>query len=199
MSIIKERSKRFAANSIFPSFFLGWFGLGLAQAWAAQMGGSWRVHAVLGIPGIVLSAVAFYRARLHGLAGVADLTFGIRDFAWYALLFGTGIVIALSTGSALLLGIAAALTYMVPWAKIPVCRTRFIASAITVLAGAMVWLSLYGKPAYPLHYALAAWIVLIPPMMMLLFVIVSLPAGYRMRESTQVKRPESDTHLPFPQ
>lgn len=182
MSIIGERTRRFAANSIYPSFFLGLFGLGLSQAWAAQVGGSWRFHAALGIPGLALSGLAFHRARLHWRAGAAGSPGLAHDFAWCLLLFGIGVLIALSTGRTLLLGIAAPLMYLVPWIKIPVCRTRFIASSIGMLAGALTWLVLYGKPVYPLHYALAAWIALFSPTMMLLLVMGSLPAGYRVRE-----------------
>jgi hypothetical protein len=198
MPIIDEKTRRIAANSIFPSLFLGAFGLVLTQAWAAQMSGSWQLHAILGIPGIALLGLTFYRARLHWAAGIAEmpertggrrLPVSTRDFVWYFLLFGTGIVIALSAASAFLLGIVASLMYLVPWAKIPVCRTRFIASSIIMLAGAVAWLALYGKPAHPLHYVVAAWMVLIPPMMMQFFVLVSLPEGYRMREPAQVKNP----------
>lgn len=197
MSIIDERTQRIAANSIFPSFFLGWFCVGLTQAWAAQIGGSWHLHTVLGIPGVALSGLAFYRARLHWAASIADLPrltegrrllVSRRDFAWYLLLFGTGIAIAIFAGSILLLGIVASLTYLVPWAKIPVCRIHFTPSAMIMLAGASVWFALHGKLAHPLQYACAAWIVLIPAMLMMFLVIASLPASYRMRESVLFNR-----------
>jgi hypothetical protein len=198
MSMIDDKTKRFAANSIFPSLFLAAFGLVLAQAWVAQMSGSWRLRAILAIPGITLSGLAFYRARLHWSARIAErpermgdrrLSFNTRDVVGYLSLFGVGIVIALCAGSVLLLGIVVLLMYLVPWARIPVCRTRFIASSIITLAGAITWLVLYGKPVHPLHYVVAAWLVLIPPMMMLFLAMVSLPYGYRMREPARDANP----------
>jgi len=72
------------------------------------------------------------------------------------MLFGAGILVALSTTSALLITVAALLAYLVPWVNIPVCRSHFIASLIVMLAGAIASLALYGKPAYPLHYLIAA-------------------------------------------
>jgi hypothetical protein len=102
------------------------------------------------------------------------------------LLFGAGLVTAILVGSALLLGLVASLMYLVPWAKIPVCRSRFIGSIIIMLAGAIAGLSFDGTPAHPLHYVVAAWTALIFPMCMLLIVLVALPHHYRVRTAAHV-------------
>lgn len=186
--MIDEKTRRFAANSIFPSFFLAAFGFVLGQVWAAQVSGSWWLHAVLGIPGMTASGLAFYRARLHWSAGIARsgdrrLRFNAQDFAWYVVLFSAGIIVALCSGSVFLLGIVAALMYLVPWEKIRVCRTRFSVSSFIALAGAIAWLARNGQSMRSLHYVVAAWLVLIPPMVMLFVVILSLPDQYRVRGS----------------
>jgi hypothetical protein len=203
MPMTGEKTRRFAANSIFPSLFLAAFGWVLVQAWVVQTGGPWWLHAVFGIPGLTLSGLVLRRARLHWSAGIVDkgerrLSFNSPDFVWYLLLFGTGIVIALFASSALLLGFVTAMTYLVPWAKIPVCRARFIVSSIITLAGAIALLALYGKPAYPFHYLVAAWTVSSAPMLMFVLVLFSLPTGYRMREPAPVQNPGMDTHVPAP-
>jgi hypothetical protein len=196
MSMIDEKTRRFTASSLFPSLFLGAFGLVIAQAGVARMSGSWLQHALIGVPGIALTGHAIYRARLHWSTGAAalpwqeggrGLSLTTRDFAWFVLLFATGIVVAFSARSILLLGIIASLIYMVPWTRVPVCRTRFIASSLITLAGAIAWLVLYGIPIPARFYLGAAWMVSIPPVFMMFMVLVSLPYEYRVRESAQVE------------
>jgi hypothetical protein len=191
MSAISERIRWFAANGLFPSLFLGVFGVFLAHVWGVRMGGSWQLHALLGIPGSALSVLVLYRARLHWSVGTVGMVEGTSErrrsfhtaaFPWYLLLFAAGVLVALSTISAVLLGLAALLTYAVPWAKIPVCRSRFIVSSIVMLAGAIGSLAVYGKPVHPLHYLIAAWVVSFMSMIMLVAVLFSLPYGYRVRE-----------------
>jgi hypothetical protein len=65
MTIGNERDKRFLANSIFPSFFYAALALVLGQVGAAQMHGSWSLRVFLGAPGLALSGLALFRARLH--------------------------------------------------------------------------------------------------------------------------------------
>jgi hypothetical protein len=206
--MIDEKTRRFAANSIFPSFIFAAFGLVLVQVGLAKMSGSWQLHAIAGLPGLTLSGLALYRSRLHWSADIIPMRAGVerkrlssrfRDLAWYLLLFGTGVAAGLAARSAFLFGIAASLMYLVQWTKISVCRTRFIVSAIITLAGAFAWLALYGKPIYGLYYVVAAWMVLIPSMFMTLLVLVSLPHGYRVGESGQVESPVLDTHQPVPE
>lgn len=208
MSMMDEKTKRFAANTIFPSLIFGALGLILAQVGVAQMGGSWPSHVILGIPGVALSGLALYRARLHWSAGAAGmpgqargrrLPFDIRDLAWYLLLFGTGIVVAGASGSVVLLGIVASLMYLTPWTRIPICRNRFVTSSIVTLAGAIACLAFYGKSVSPLHYLLAAWMSMVPAMMTSFLVVAWLPYGYRVSESAQARDPSLDTDLPLPQ
>lgn len=187
-----EKTRRFAANSLFVSLFLAVFGLALAQAGVAKMSGSLLAHVLFGLPGIALSGLAFYRARLHwparialapGGSGDGRPPSGVRDLACYLLLFGTGIAVASLAEGVILLGIVAWLMYFVPWVKLPVCRKRFVPSSIVTVAGALAWLALYGKPVPPLDYVVAASIVSMPALTMQLLVLVSLPGGYRVRES----------------
>ena len=112
MSVISERTRWFAANGLFPSLFLGVFGV--AEGTSERRG-----------------------------------SFDTAAFPWYLLLFAAGVLVALSTISAVLLGLVALLTYAVPWAKIPVCRARFIVSSIVMLAGAIGSLAVHGKPVHP--------------------------------------------------
>lgn len=177
-----EKTRSFAANSIFPSLFLGALACVLAEAWVAQLGGSWQAHLVFGMPGMSLSALACNRARVHWSAGTRRPPVGVRDFAWCLCLFATGILVALCVASVFLLGIVAVLIYLVPWAKVPVCRTRFVASSMVTLAGALACLALYGKALYGLHYAVAAWVVSTPSMLMMFLVLAALPASYRLGE-----------------
>jgi hypothetical protein len=207
MSTMNEKTKRFAANSIFVSLIFGVLGLILAQAGVARMSGSWPTHVILGIPGLTLTGLALYRARLHWSAGITGmpaqagrrrLLFDIRDLAWYLLLFGIGIVIAQSASSALLFSIVASLMYLVPWARIPVCRNSFITSSTITLGGAIAYIALYGKSVSPMHYLLGAWMITVPVMMMSFLVVVSLPHGYRVREAAQANNPTLEMDLPLP-
>jgi uncharacterized membrane protein len=114
------------------------------------------------------------------------------------LLFGTGIVVAGSASSVVLLSIVASLSYLVPWARIPVCRNRFVASSSVTLAGAIACLVFYGKSVAPLHYLVAAWMFTVASMMMTFLVVASLPYGYRVRESAQATDASLDADLPLP-
>jgi hypothetical protein len=208
MLIISDKTRWFAANGIFPSLFLGVLGLFLGQAWGAQVGGSWQLHALVGVPGLALSVLVFYRARIHWSAGIVDMRERERerrpslitgDLLWYVMLFGGGIVIALSAMSPLLITPVALLTYLVPWTKIPVCRTHFVISLTIMLAGAITFLAFSGKPAHPLQYLIAEWMVSFISMVMLFAVLFSLPYGYRVRELAQVENPSIDKEPAIPQ
>ncbi|MGZ5199309.1 MAG: hypothetical protein ACXWC4_06005 [Telluria sp.] len=202
MFLMDEKTRRFAANGLFPSSVYGGVGLLLAQIWAAQMHGSWQVHVFLAIPGLALTGLAVYRARLHwsaGRAGFPPLT--IRSLLWYSLLFGFGVGtgVLVSAGSVLLLGLVAALSYVLPWAKIPVCRDGFVVSSVITLVGALAWIAIYSRPGHPLHYIVAAWMVFIPAMFMQSLVLVSLDPGYRIPEMGQIATPSLDVQVPLPQ
>jgi len=194
-----EKTRRFAANSLFPTFFYGALGLVLAQIGAAQMHGSWRLHVFLGIPGIALSGLALFRARLHWTAASAGMpSLRPRALGWYLLLLATGafIGVLVSAGSVLLLGTAAALTYLIPWSKIPVCRAQFVVSSVTTLAGAVAWTVIYGRPAHSLYLMVAASMLYVAPMFMHILVLASLDRGYRIDEPPLTDKPDLDMHVP---
>lgn len=201
MAIIDEKTRRFAANSMFPSFFYAVLGLVLSQVGAVQLRGSWALHVLLGLPGLVLSGLALFRARLHWAATDADSpSLCAQGLVWYLLLLAAGVCIGIlfSAGSALLLGIVAALTYLVPWTKIPVCRTRFGVSSVTLLAGAIACMAIYGRSLPPLHLMVTAWMLFIPPMITQLLVMASLDRGYRIGEPRFTDKPHLDVHAPSP-
>jgi hypothetical protein len=125
MSIIDEKTRRFAANSIFPSFCYAVLGLVFSQKSAAQLHGGCGLHVFLGVPGFTLAGLALFRARLHWQAVSAGTpSLRPRALGWYLLLLAAGASVGalISSGSVLLVGTVAALSYLLPWARIPVCR-----------------------------------------------------------------------------
>jgi len=202
MSIIDEQTRRIAANSIFPSFVYAALGLMLGQLGASQINGSWGLHVFLGIPGLGLSGLVLFRARLHWPAGSADIT-ALPARAWgsYLLLLVAGICTGalVVAGSVMLIGVVPALTYFLPWMKIPVCRGRFVMASVAVLAGAVAWVLIHGGSAQPVYFMIAAWMLYLPPMFMHLLVLVSLDRGYRTNEPGSTGKPERDEHVPLPQ
>jgi hypothetical protein len=198
VSIIDEKTRRFAANSIFPTFFYTAFGLVLAQVGAAQMHGSWRLHAFLAVPGLVLSGLALFRARLHWPAASADMpALRAPALGWYLLLLVAGACTGalVSAGSVMLLGVVAVLTYLLPWMKIPVCRGQFVMASVAVLAGAVAWVVINGRPAQSLYLMTAAWVLYFPPMFMHFLVLVSLDRGYRTHEPRLKGKSGLDEHV----
>lgn len=203
MSIIDEKTRRCAANSIFPSFFYAIFGLVLAQVGAAQVHGSWGLHVFLGVPGLTLSGLALFRARRHWPATAAMPSLRAHVFGWLLLLMvGAVIGVLACAGSVLLLSIVAALTYVVPWSKIPVCRARFVPSSMAFLAGAVASVALVvlgGRAIDPIHTMIAAWMLFAPPMSFHILILVSLDADYRIHAPRLADKPEVDMRAPFPQ
>lgn len=192
MQISDEKSRQFAANSLFPTFFYGALGLVLAQIGAAQMHGSWRLHVFLGIPGIALSGLALFRARLHWSAARAGMpSLHPHALGWYLLLLATGafIGVMVSAGSLLLLGVVAALTYLLPWTKIPVCRAQFGVSSVTTLAGAVAWIVIDSRATHSVYLMIAASMLYIAPMFMHFLVLASLDRGYRLWEPGLADKP----------
>jgi hypothetical protein len=202
MSISDDKTRRFAANSIFPSFFYAALGLVLGQAGASQMHGTWSLHVILGVPGLALSGLVLFRARLHWSAVSAGMpSLRARALGWYLLLFVAGACTGalVCAGSVMLLGMAAASTYLLPWTKIPVCRARFVMSSAAILAGAVTWVVIYSRPAQSLYFMIAAWMLYFAAMVMHLLVLVSLDRGYRTDEPRLTGKPELDEHVPLPQ
>jgi hypothetical protein len=182
---VDEKTKRFAVNSIFPSLLYAILGLVFAQLGTAQMQGSWGLHVFVGVPGLTLSGLALYRARLHWPApGTGMSSPGPRALGWYLLLLaaGAGIGVLASAGSVLLLAMVAALTYLLPWTRIPVCHARFAMSLVAILAGAVAGVVAFGIPVHPLYLMIAAWMLFIPPMFMHFLVMASLDSRYRINE-----------------
>jgi hypothetical protein len=196
-----ESTKRFAANSLFPSFLYAALGLVLGQAGAAQVHGSWGLHVFLGLPGLALSGLALFRARLHWPAAGADTRpLQARVLGWYLLLLTAGacIGVLVSIGSVMFLGIAAALTYLVPWTKIPACRAGFVVSSVVTLAGAIACAVIYGRPVHPLYFMVFVWMLYTPPMFMQFLVMASLDQGYRIHAPHVTNTPDLDAHVPLP-
>ena len=160
MAIIDERTRRCAANSMFPSFFYAMLGLVLGQAGAAQVQGSWGLHIFMGLPGLVLSGLALCRARRHWPVAADMPALRASVSGWSLLLLaGAGIGVLACAGSILLLSMVAALTYLIPWSRVPVCRARFILSAMVVLAGALAAAALVvlsTRAVDPMHTMIAA-------------------------------------------
>lgn len=199
MPIIDEKTRRFAANGIFPSFSFAVLGLVLAEVGVTQLHGRWGVHAFLGILGFGFSSLVLFRARLHWPAvSAATPVHTAHALGWYFLLFVVGAAIGflVSAGSVLLLGGAAASMYLLPWTTIPVCRARFVVSSLVMLAGTVAWGLIYGKSVQSLYLMVAAWILYLPSMLMHVLVLVSLDRGYRLRESGSTGRPDLDLPLP---
>lgn len=201
MPIGNERDKRFLANSIFPSFFYAMLALVLGQVGAAQMHGSWSLRIFLGAPGLVLSGLALFRARLHWPAVNAAMPLSnVRALGCYLVLLAAGVSIGVlvSQGSVLLLGTVAALTYLLPWSRLPVCRERFVVSSLVVLAGAVAWGVTRGRPD-GLYFMIAAWILCIAPMCMHFLLLASLDRGYRVQESSVTAKSGLDAQVPLPE
>jgi len=183
MSISDEKSKRFVANSIFPSIFYAALGLVLAQVGTMRMHGTWGLHVFLGAPGFILIGLALFRARLHWPAAMAYVPSHLpRALGWYLLLaaVGASIGVVVSRGSVVLLGVMPALTYLFPWMRIPVCRARFVVSALVMLAGAIAWVVTEGGSDQSLYFMIAAWLLYFPSMIMHFLVLVVLERGYRI-------------------
>lgn len=202
MSSSDENTKRFAANSLFPSILYTALGLVLGQVGAAQAHGSWGLHVFLGLPGLALSALVLFRARLHWpVAGANTPPLGRSVLGWYLLLLAAGacIGVLVSMGSALLIGVAAALTYLAPWTKIPACRAGFVVSSVVTLAGATACAIIYGGPVHPLYFMVFVWMLYMPPMFMQVLVMASLDRGYRVYAHQVNNKPDLDVHVPLPQ
>lgn len=186
MSIWKERDKRFAVNSIFPSFYFAVLAIVLGQMGAARMHASWRVHGVLIAPGLVLLGLSLFRARLHWPAiNIGTSSRSARDAGWHLLLFAIGMLsgVLIAIGSVLILGVAATLLYLCPWTKIPACRSRFVVSSLVMLGGTIASVMACGRPVQSLYLMMSAWIMYLPSMCMHLLVLLSLGRGYRIGES----------------
>ena len=201
MAIGNEKDKRFLANSIFPSFFYAALALVLGQVGAAQIHGAWGLRVFLGALGLTLSGLALFRARLHWPAVDAAMPSSrSRTLGWYLALLAAGVSIGVlvSEGSVLVLGMVAALTYLLPWTRIPVCRDRFVVSSLVMLAGAIAWSVSRGGPD-PLHFMIAAWLLCIAPMCMHFLILVSLDRGYRVQASRATANSGLDAHVPSPE
>lgn len=202
MWIGNERDKRFLANSIFPSFLYAILALVFGQVGAAQMHGSWSLRAFMGAPGLVLAGLALYRARLHWAAVQATTPSSLaRASGRYVALLAAGVSIGIlvSAGSVLLLGVVATLTYVFPWNRIPACRSRFVVASLVMLAGAIAWVVIRGRPDQALYFMIAAWILYIPPTCMQLLILAVLDYEYRIHASHGTGKSGLGGHVPLPE
>ena len=201
MRIINEKDKRLAANSLFPSFSYLVLALMLGQVGTARMHGSWGVHVFLGAPALVLLGLTTRRARLHWPA-INAATPSPRSHAlgWYLVLIAEGVCVGVlvSSGSVLVLGTGATLAYLLPWTRIPSCRSRFVVSSLALLAGAVAWVAVQGALVQSLYFMIAGWILCLPPMFMHFLVLVSLDPGYRIDEPHVAETSSLHAHVPFP-
>jgi hypothetical protein len=201
MKIGNEKDKRFLANSIFPSFFYATLALVLGQIGAAQMHGAWGFRVVLGALGVVLPGLALFRARLHWPAANAAMPMSrAQALGWYLVLLALGVSIGVlfSEGSAVLLGTVAALSYLLPWARIPVCRDRFVVSSLVMLAGAFAWSVTRSRPD-PLYCMIATWLLCITPVCMHVLILLSLDRGFRIQASRVTAKSGVDARVSFPE
>lgn len=155
----------------------------LAQMAAAQLHGGWGLRVFLGLPGLVLLALELFRARLHWAATGGGLrSADARAVASYLVLFASGAALGavIRAGSVLLLGVAAAVTYVVPWTNILPCRARFVAASTAIVVGAVGFVIIHDVPAGPLYLLVAAWTLTLPSITMHLIVLVLLERGYRI-------------------
>lgn len=183
MTFIGDKTRRFAANSLFPSLFYAALGLVLVQVGVARLHGSWGLHIFLGAPALALSGLVLCRMRLHwGAGSTGMLPYRPRAMGWYLLLLAAGVVMGemVSAGSLLLLGVVAAFTYLLPWTKIPVCRGRAVASSLAMLAGAVFWVVIPGRQVQPVYFIRAAWMLYLPIMFLHILILVSLDRAYRI-------------------
>lgn len=166
-----------------------------------QTQGSWGLRVFLGAPGLVLSGLALFRARLHWTAVNAAIPpSSARALGWYVALFAAGVAIGVLVfeGSIVLLGTVAAMTYLLPWSRIPVCRNRFVVSSLVMLAGAIAWGVTRGRWE-TMYYMVAAWTLCVPPMCMHFLILASLDRGYRVQEPRVTAKSSLNVHVPFPE
>lgn len=174
------RTKTFAINSLFATFFLTAFGWGLLHTWAVQVGARGLFHLFVAVPGLSMCGVVLFRYSRHWPTRQADekkksrLSLSYRSLIWYFLLAAIGLVMALlmQVGSAFILVCAASGLILVPWFRISVCRNHFFVSVAAIGAGAAIGLTLLGKPMHPLHYPISAWVYLSMSCVMTVFVIM---------------------------
>jgi len=171
----------------------------LGQVGTAQMYASWRVHGVLIAPGLVLSGLSLYRARLHWpVVNIATPARNVRNVGWYILLFAIGTLLGvfISVGSALILGVAAPLLYLCPWMKIPVCRSKFVVSSLMLLDGAIASIVVFGRSIQSLYLMMFAWMLYLPPVFMHILLLLALDRRYRIGGShlTDGSNPHAHVH-----
>lgn len=141
------------------------------------------------------------RARLHWSAG-SDSIPSLRAGAlgWYLLLVaaGTEIGMLVSAGSVLLVGMVGSLSYLLPWTKIPACRTQFVVSSVSMLTGAVAWIVMVDNPVQSFYFRIAACMLYLCAMFLYLFVLLSLNHDYRISPPRLTDKTDSDVHMPIP-
>jgi len=184
MSIPGTKSQTFSTNSLFAAFCLAVIGWGLLHAWGFSLKLGMVFHALVAMPGFVLSGAVIYRYRQHWPAGRASTAWpdrhdaklprDYRAVALYLSLIGVGFGMALfiNGGSLFILSLAAMGMALVPWTKISVCRDHFYLSSALVEASAFSGLFVLGGPVHPLHYPMAAGFLLTVACILVMSVLV---------------------------
>ena len=178
------RMRTFATNSLFGTFFLSAFGWGLLQSWAALVGASGFMHALIAMPCISMTGIVLYRYSRHWpstqLVGNAQRESDPQLFAYRAMIWclmlavsGVGISVAVSWGSIALVMLGAVGLVAIPWARIPVCRDRFFVAAAALGVGAVIGWSLFGRPLHPLYFPVAGAAILLTSCVTVLFILMT--------------------------
>lgn len=174
------KTKTFATNSLFGTFFLSILGWGMLHVWALQIGARGFAHVFIAAPSLALCGILLFRYSHHwptqqfGQEGKSRQFLDYRSLTWYVVLIAAGIAMALlmQECSIFVLVLAGVGLTIVPWVRVSVCRDHFFTSALAIGAGAVIGLILSGKPPHPLHYPPGAWALLSVSGAMTLFVIM---------------------------
>ena len=184
METHNARTRTFATNSLFGTFFLSAFGWGMLQTWAAGVGASAILHALIAVPCLSMIGIVFYRYRRHWPGrqplGKAQRTSsrhsGVsRSFMWCSTLavVGFGIGAAVGWGSISLILLAVLGMLAIPWTSIPLCRDHFFVAAAALGVGAAAGLAVFSTPLYPLYYPIAGSAILLASCCAVLFILMA--------------------------
>jgi hypothetical protein len=176
--------RTFATNSLFGTFFLSAFGWGMLQTWAAGVGASGILHALIAVPCLSMIGVVFYRYRRHWPSSQPlrkEQRTGSRQLLAYSTLIWCstlavaeiGIGAAVSWGSISVILLAVMAVVAVPWTRIPVCREHFFVATATLGVGAGAGLVLFAKRLYPFYYPFAGSAILLTSCCVVLFMLTT--------------------------
>jgi len=189
------RTRTFATNSLFGTFFLSALGWGILQNWAAGIGAGGILHALIALPCLTMIGVVLYRYSRHWpssqFLGKTQQASSPQLFVYSTLIWclilaaaGVGIGIVVSWGSFSAASLAAMVVVATPWTRIPACRDNFFVAAAALGAGAAAGLILFGEPIFPFYYPLVGSAILLASCCTVLFMLMAHGNRYdRMPES----------------